>query len=115
MTNAADLEQALVRIEELTARTEQLLRQAVQLQDERGQLTRMLDAAYPIIEAAKLLRARYTGNLDGIPESVIRRMQGFDGVPKVCPDQAGAVIKALNNMEMTCNFAQVDEVPDGND
>ena len=57
-----------------------------------------LDICYPLIEAARLLRARYTGNLDGVPDDALH-MRGFDGVPKVAPDQAGAVIDALNNIE----------------
>ena len=64
-------------------------------QQEVQQLTRMLDAAWPIIEASRLLRARYDGSKDG--------------VPKIAPDEAGAVIVALNNMEKTCNFAPVGE------
>ncbi len=62
-------------------------------QEENQQLTRMLDAAWPIIEAARLLRARYDGSKDG--------------VMRIAPDEAGAVIEALNNMEQTCNFEQV--------
>ena len=83
---------------------------------DRDRMISMLDAAYPIIEAARLVRARYSGDLTGVPRALRESMKGFDGVPKVCPDQTGVLIEALNNMESTCNFAPVpDGVTDGND
>ena len=61
------------------------------------------EAFYPVIQAARKVRDRYTPIIDGKRRPVL-----------VCPDESGELIEALNEAEKKFNIYKKEETQDGN-